>query len=308
MKKQHLLLLLVVVVLSLTMSKCDAWQAQPGLRMVVCADAGANDTYTCTASPTVASYTGLPLVRLTVNTANTGAATLNIDSVGAKSLVKLVGTVSTALQDGDLLPKGEYFVAYNATDDNFKVLTNVGNPIKGLFPVEMALPVVGCSGTTGVLLWNTLATNAPTATCSAGSTETTLMRGTADFPDSDGDYSIQIALALPSDWAGPVDVQLRYRNSVGSANDVVWQAQTAFIADGTVEDVAFNSASTVTDAQKGTANQLNDATISSVTITGSGTTRTMYLKILRNRTHANDTTAGVVSLSQVLLKSWRVIQ
>lgn len=282
-------------------------QAQPGLRMVVCADAGANDTYTCTATPTVASYTGLPLVRLTVNTANTGAATLNIDSVGAKSIVKLVGGVSVALQDNDLVPKGTYFLAYNATDDNFKVLTNVGNPIKGLFPVEMALPVVGCSGTTGVLLWNTLATNAPTATCSAGSTETTLMRGVADFPDSDGDYSIQIALALPSDWAGPVDVQLRYRTT-DTSNNIVWQAQTLFIADGTVEDVAWNSASTVTDAAKGTANQLNDATISSVTITGSGTTRTMYLKILRNRTHASDTATGVISLSQVLLKSWRVIQ
>lgn len=282
-------------------------QAQPGLRMVVCADAGANDTYTCTASPTVASYTGLPLVRLSVNTANTGAATLNIDSVGAKSVVKLVGGVSVALQDNDLVPKGTYFLAYNATDDNFKVLTNVGNPIKGLFPVEMALPVVGCSGTTGVLLWNTLATNAPTATCSAGSTETTMMRGVADFPDSDGDYSLQIALALPSDWAGPVDVQFRYRTT-DTSNNIVWQAQTAFIADGTVEDVAFNSASTVTDAAKGTANQLNDATISSVTITGSGVTRTMYLKILRNRTHASDSATGVISLSQVLLKSWRVIQ
>lgn len=295
------------LILFVLMAVAAFGQAQPGLRMVVCADAGANDTYTCTASPTVASYTGLPLVRLTVGTANTGPATLNIDSVGAKTVVKLVGGVSVALQDNDLVPKGTYFLAYNATDDNFKVLTNVGNPIKGLFPVEMALPVVGCSGTTGVLLWNTLATNAPTATCSAGSTETTLMRGVADFPDSDGDYSIQIALALPSDWAGPVDVQFRYRTT-DTSNNIVWQAQTAFIADGTVEDVAFNSASTVTDAAKGTANQLNDATISSVTITGSGVTRTLYLKILRNRTHASDTATGVVSLSQVLLKSWRVIQ
>ena len=282
-------------------------QAQPGMRMVVCNDAGANDTYTCTASPTVSSYTGLPLVRLTVNTANTGPATLNIDSVGAKTVVKLVGGVSVALQDNDLLPKGTYFLAYNATDDNFKVLTNVGNPIKGLLPVEMPIAVAGGTAASPSLLWNTLASNAPTPTCSAGSTETTLLRCVAEFPDSDGDYSIQLSIALPSDWAGPVDLQLRYRTT-DTTNNVVWQAQTLFIGDGSLEDAAWNTASTVTDTVKGTANQLNDATISSVTITGSGVTRTMYLKILRNRTHASDTATGVVSLSQVLLKSWRVIQ
>lgn len=166
---------------------------------------------------------------------------------------------------------------------------------------EINLPPVGCSGTTGGLLWDTLATNAPTATCTAGSTNSNMMRGVADFPDSDGDYSIQRAIWLPDDWTGTVNASFMWRTSV-TANDVVWQLQTACTADNEVDDVAWNTAQTVADTANGTANRLNTATISSVTMTGCAAGEQLRLRVLRNRTHASDSLAGVPSLANFKLK------
>lgn len=102
-------------------------QAHPGVRRVQCNDAGSTDSYACSPSPSVASYTNGLEVRLTVNTANTGAATLAVSGLAAKNVVKLAGGVSTALADNDLVPKGTYLLVYNSMDDNFKVISQVGS-------------------------------------------------------------------------------------------------------------------------------------------------------------------------------------
>lgn len=158
----------------------------------------------------------------------------------------------------------------------------------------IALPVAGCSGATGYLLWDTLPTGAPTANCSAGLTNSALMRASADFPDQDGDYSLQQALPLPPDWKAPLDLYLKWRAG-GTTGDVVWQAQTACVADGDIQDVSWNTTILV-DTAKPTADQVNDAVLTNVTTTGCATGELLHLRILRNRTHAQDTIAGTVSL------------
>lgn len=188
-----------------------------------------------------------------------------------------------------------------ALGDRSETLTNktldaegTGNSIT--IPIKIWLPAVGCAGTTGTLMWDTLASNAPTATCSAGSTETTMMRGTADFPDSDGAYSLQQPILLPDDWTGAIDVKFLYRTTATTGN-TIWQAATACRADAEVDDVAFNTASvTSADAAKGTTLQLNTASIAGVTATGCAAGELLHLKVIRDRTHASDTITGVVSL------------
>lgn len=157
------------------------------------------------------------------------------------------------------------------------------------------LPAAGGTAAAPGLMWDTLAANAPTAVCSAGSTETTMLRCTADFPDSDGAYSLQQTIALPDDWTGAIDVKFKYRSTATSGN-TVWQVATACRADAEVDDVAFNTASTVTDAAKGTTLQLNDASITGVTATGCAAGELLHLKVLRDRTNASDTITGVISL------------
>lgn len=77
------------------------------------ADAGANDTYVITLSPVPTSYTNGMVVHFKANTANTGAATLNVNSLGAKTIKKYV---STTLADGDIAAGMLCTVIYDGTD------------------------------------------------------------------------------------------------------------------------------------------------------------------------------------------------
>lgn len=86
------------------------------------ADAGSNDTYVITLSPIPTSYTNGMVVRFKANTINTGAATLNVNSLGAITIVK---AVSTTLADGDIAANQFVTVIYNGT--NFVLQNPVAN-------------------------------------------------------------------------------------------------------------------------------------------------------------------------------------
>lgn len=77
-----------------------------------CSDGGANDTYTCTVTPTLTAYTTGMVVIFKPNTANTGAATLNIDAIGAKAIVT---AANVALSDNDLVAGRFYSLYYDGT-------------------------------------------------------------------------------------------------------------------------------------------------------------------------------------------------
>ena len=224
------------------------------------------------------------------------------------------GTTSLLLNAGSALDPSSAFVFSDGTNyfawvvqsvasyaATAKTLTNTTLDVEGTGNVvttapKIWMPAVACAGTTGSLLWDTLATLAPTATCSAGTTETTLMRAVADFPDSDGDYSLQQTVSLPGDWTGAIDAVVKYRTTATSGN-TVWQLTTACRADAEVDDVAWNTATAFTaDAAKGTTNQLNDVSATGIVSTGCTAGELMHVKLFRNRTHASDTMTGVVSL------------
>ena len=85
------------------------------------ADAQANDTYVITLSPALTAYVaGFP-VRFKANTANTGAATLNVNSLGAIAIKKFGTTNDVAT--GDILAGQIVNVVYDGT--NFQMLSCV---------------------------------------------------------------------------------------------------------------------------------------------------------------------------------------
>jgi hypothetical protein len=53
-----------------------------------CLDAGANDTYACNLSPAITAYVIGTMYRFKANTANTGAASINFNGVGALTIKK----------------------------------------------------------------------------------------------------------------------------------------------------------------------------------------------------------------------------
>lgn len=237
------------------------------------------------------------------------------DATDGLMIIPVIGGVEHAANKRVLLEDGYdwgikdsdrvdiFNVAETGVITNAKIdVEGTGNTITTVS--EVNLPVVLCDQTTGTLGWHTVDANKPTATCSAGGTNTTMIRGVADFPDSDGDYSIQHALWLPDDLTGTISAHFMWRTSATSG-DVVWQLQTACTADNEVDDVAWNTAQTVTDTANGTANRLNTAMISSVTLTGCTAGGQFRFKVLRNRTHGSDTLAAVPSLANFKLKMRR---
>lgn len=83
------------------------------------ADAGSTDSYAITVVPAITAYSTGQFFTFKANTANTGAATLNVNSLGAKTIKK---NVSTDLATGDILANQIVSVIYDGT--NMQLLTN----------------------------------------------------------------------------------------------------------------------------------------------------------------------------------------
>lgn len=85
---------------------------QPGYGVT----AGSANTYTLTLSPAPAAYTDGMGIVVKINAANTGAATINVNGLGAKAIVDGKGN---ALTSGKLRLSGTYSLKYNTTSGNF---------------------------------------------------------------------------------------------------------------------------------------------------------------------------------------------
>jgi len=80
---------------------------------VYAADAGANDTYVITLSPVPTAYVAGMRLIFKANTINTGTATINVNSLGAKTIVK---GVNTTLDDGDIQANQICTIVYDGTN------------------------------------------------------------------------------------------------------------------------------------------------------------------------------------------------
>jgi hypothetical protein len=89
------------------------------------ADAGATDAYAITVSPSISAYTDGDVFVFEAATVNTGAATLNVNTVGAKT-IKKYGNVDLA--DGDIKAGSIVMVIYDADSDTMMLQTAVANP------------------------------------------------------------------------------------------------------------------------------------------------------------------------------------
>jgi len=84
------------------------------------ADAEASDTYVITLSPIPAAYMTGEVFLFTANTANTGPASLNVNGLGAKTILKLH---DLELSTGDIESGQAVMVFYDGT--NFQMLSQL---------------------------------------------------------------------------------------------------------------------------------------------------------------------------------------
>lgn len=93
---------------------------------VFAADAGSTDTYVATLSPAPSGYTTGTHYRFKANTANTGVATINFNSLGAITIKKAIGGITTDLTDNDIRAGQWVDLVYDGT--NMQMQSTLGNP------------------------------------------------------------------------------------------------------------------------------------------------------------------------------------
>lgn len=125
------------------------------------ADAGSNDTYAITLSPAPAAYVTGMVVRFKANTANTGACTLNVNSLGAKTIKK---DYNSDLITGDILAGQFIELIYDGT--NFQIVSQMSG-------------IIGMAVASGTVSDNNAVT---TSTGSGTNTDTTVTHGLGRTP------------------------------------------------------------------------------------------------------------------------------
>lgn len=87
------------------------------------ATASGTDTYTATLSPSLVAYVATQVFFIKFTNANTGAATLNINSLGAKAIVDQSGNALTA---GQIAAGSRHAIMYDGTSFQIVVSGSVG--------------------------------------------------------------------------------------------------------------------------------------------------------------------------------------
>jgi len=101
-------------------------QVQSGLSSYAI-DTGTANTYAVPLSPAIAAYADGVKIRFRALTANTGAATLNVNGLGA---IALVGGAQIALQGGEIAAGGYCEAEYNGSLSKFVLLECTGAPVQ----------------------------------------------------------------------------------------------------------------------------------------------------------------------------------
>jgi hypothetical protein len=244
------------------------------------------DTMTLTSGLSLAAYAQGNLFAFECGAANTTAVTINVDSLGAKAIVK---NYNVALVAGDLVAGGIYVIAYEATAGNFQLISPVST-----VPVTLAAA-------------QTLTNKTLTSPVLNGT-----LSGTA-FLDED-DMSSSSAIAAASQQSIKAYADGRYTAAVAAtAADVIATAadavQTALDRIATAADASSTAAdvlATNADAVSTAANAVStaaDAATALAAAQGWGavttlTTGTTNVEVANARTYyILDATGGTITVN-----------
>lgn len=223
-----------------------------------CSDAGSTDSYSCSLSPAITGYvTGTAYV-FRANTANTGAASINFNSLGAKTIVK---QQNVTLADNDIKAGQLVEVIYDGTNMQMISPPSTGGGASTTTWTFTA-PAAGCSYSVAATGWQIeSSTTAPDLICITGSNA---VIAAAEF---DANERMEVRSQIPPGWSGTVTATFLWRATVTSGS-ATWAIQFACVADGETLDPSWNTATTIADTAAGTSGIANTATTAAITLPG----------------------------------------
>lgn len=175
------------------------------------ADAGANDTYVATLSPAPAAYVTGEHYRFKANSPNTAACTINFNGLGAKTIKKAAGGITSDLADNDIRAGQWVDLVYDGT--NMQMQSLLGNaPSSGATTLDGLTDVVISSPSTDQVLkyngseWVNSAAPAGSATFADGGMERyRIVAGVTRINSSNVDSYGGAILTAFADGAASVD-------------------------------------------------------------------------------------------------------
>lgn len=182
---------------------------------------------------------------------------------------------TTAYVQTELTAYASDTVAFTNKTYNTESTGNVFTTVKRVW-----LPAAGCNNATAGSIWDLPTSNAAAAACITG---TNTQKGVLDF-DQTTDESAQLSLLLPSTWTGNIDANVLWLTTATSGS-VAWCVQLISSADAETDDPAFPAQATgncVSDAAKGTTNQLNTAALTTITATGVAAGELLHIRLSRD--------------------------
>ncbi len=244
---------------------------------------GGSDTYACSLDSSITALTTKACYAFVADVANSGAASINFSSLGAKTIKKPQGGVTTDLEDNDIRASMLVHVCYDGT--NMQCQNCLGNAAQ----VRSLGISAGSMDVSGGCIANdpaALVTNGPrkpSITCT----------------DADAD-SIEFDWITPDGWdAGTITVELEAFNTAAETTALVMHFAGQCVRSG--DAVAAHSttgeqAATVTWTN--TANQIIHGTTSAITL--QGTCAAGAHIFMRGQVHASGTTVASMATVKIL--------
>jgi len=137
----------------------------------------------------------------------------------------------------------------------------------------------------------------------SGSPERILVSGTnlphyeLRYDDSTDESAWTPAIQMPSDYSsGTVTVRIKWKGAA-TTNDVIWNVDYLAVGDDDIWDAAFTTGGTVTDTAKGTAEDVNEASMT-FTLTATASDEIIF-KVTRDADNGSDTFSGDARLLSV---------
>lgn len=247
------------------------------------ADAGASDTYVATLAPVPTSYVTGNRYRFKANTANTGAATVNFNSLGAITIVKVAGGITTALADNDIRAGQWVDLTYDGT--NMQMASMVGNAAASGSNTWTAVQAIANKTAGGT--WLRVSTD-----CTIGGGTTTDIFTYAQM-DNAGACAVVASLPLDARFTSSGTITVRAMAQADSTADYNLVIDTACTGAGDTITPSYNASSNANGAMTGSTLRL--ITVSTIATSGSSTCASgkgMSLRIKRG----TDTPADLLYL------------